>query len=519
MPDLLEHLRHLPNHSLVLLTSYSQDATGLRLKSNETAPDIAAAANAPVFSLYDVYLNHGEVGGYLSSLSEQGKVAGGMALRTLRGEKPRDIPRVKGVNNYIFDWRVLKRWGLKESALPPGSILINRQSTVWESYKAYIISGISLILVEALLIFGLLWQRAKRRKAENDLAMTYDRLRHAVEAGKCVGWDWDIKTGRDRWFGDLQTMFGIQSDIYCGHIEEFRRRILPEDQELAGKAVADSRQDRKPFTAEFRVLRLDGTVRWINARGQFYYGANGDAVRMLGMAVDITERKLAEEALADVGRKLIEAHEEERTWIARELHDDINQRMALLAIELERWNQQLPPSAVEYHDHMQHASQRLSDIAKDIQALSHRLHSSKLEYLGLVAAAKSFCKELSEQQKVEIDFSHTAIPQSVPKEISLCLFRVLQETLQNAVKHSGVRHFKVELHGTEGEIQLTVSDLGVGFDPQEAINRRGLGLISMRERMQLVSGEISIKSRPGSGTSIHARVPFSSSSDSVRAAG
>ncbi len=136
-----------------------------------------------------------------------------------------------------------------------------------------------------------------------------------------------------------------------------------------------------------------------------------------------------------------------------------------------------------------------------------------------MAAAKGFCNELSEQQKVEIDFSHTAIPQSVPKEISLCLFRVLQETLQNAVKHSGVRHFKVELRGTEGEIQLTVSDLGVGFDTQDAIHRRGLGLISMQERMLLVSGDFSIKSRPGSGTTIHARVPFNSSRDSVRATG
>jgi len=135
-----------------------------------------------------------------------------------------------------------------------------------------------------------------------------------------------------------------------------------------------------------------------------------------------------------------------------------------------------------------------------------------------VAAAKSFCKELSEQQKVEIDFSHTDIPRSVPKEISLCLFRVLQETLQNGVKHSGVRHFKVGLCGTEGEIQLTVSDLGVGFDPQEAINRRGLGLVSMRERLQLVNGEFSVKSQPGGGTTIHARVPFTGP-DSRLAAG
>ena len=270
----------------------------------------------------------------------------------------------------------------------------------------------------------------------------------------------------------------------------------------------------KHSTEESRLKCITGCGEKMESIAGFSTTVCRDSTRMvsfagyIGSCIDITERKLAEESLATIGRKLIEAHEEERTWIARELHDDVNQRMALLAIELDRWNQQLPPSAVEFHDHIHHASQRLSDIATDIQALSHRLHSSKLEYLGLVAAAKSFCKELSEQQKVEIDFSHTAIPRSVPKEISLCLFRVLQETLQNAVKHSGVRHFKVELCGTEGEIQLTVSDLGVGFDPQDAMHRRGLGLISMRERMQLVSGEISIKSQPGSGTTIHARAPL-----------
>ena len=210
--------------------------------------------------------------------------------------------------------------------------------------------------------------------------------------------------------------------------------------------------------------------------------------------------------MASMGRKLIEAHEEERTWIARELHDDINQRIALLAINLDRWNQ-LPGSGADTHDHIQDISQRLSEIGKDIQALSHRLHSSKLEYLGIAAAAKSFCRELSEQHKVQIDFSHSDIPHNLRKEIALCLFRVLQEALQNAVKHSGVLHAKVELRGTPREIQLSVSDAGTGFDWQDAINRRGLGLISMRERLQLVSGNLSIVSEPSHGTTICARVP------------
>jgi PAS domain S-box-containing protein len=223
---------------------------------------------------------------------------------------------------------------------------------------------------------------------------------------------------------------------------------------------------------------------------------------------DITERRQAEKALADVRRRLVEAHEEERTWIARELHDDINQRIALLTVQLEQWAQHPPSSAVEVTDHIRHVRQHLSDLGKDIQALSHRLHSSKLEYLGLVSAANGFCRELSEQQKVEIEFSHAGMPHGLPKETSLCLFRVLQEALQNAVKHSGGRLFSVELRGTSREIQLTVRDSGVGFDQQDATDRRGIGLVSMRERMQLVGGEFSIESKPGGGTTVCARVPF-----------
>jgi signal transduction histidine kinase len=145
---------------------------------------------------------------------------------------------------------------------------------------------------------------------------------------------------------------------------------------------------------------------------------------------------------------------------------------------------------------------------KDIQALSHRLHSSKLEYLGFVASAKSFCSELSEQRHVRIEFKHSDMPAAVPKEISLCLFRVLQEALQNAIRHSGEQGFAVEVHGVQEGICLIVSDSGIGFDWRHAINGRGLGLISMRERLGLVNGELSIQSEPGRGTTVVARVPL-----------
>jgi signal transduction histidine kinase len=204
---------------------------------------------------------------------------------------------------------------------------------------------------------------------------------------------------------------------------------------------------------------------------------------------------------------LIEAHEEERTHIARELHDDINQRIALVAVNLERLKQNLP-AGVDTGGRIDEVCEQVSELGSDVQSLSHRLHSSKLDYLGLGAAAASFCRELSDHQKVEIDFRAVDVPKKLPREISLCLFRVLQEALQNAVKHSGSRQFKVWLGGASHEISLSVSDSGLGFNSDVAFQGQGLGLTSMKERLKLVGGEFSVDSQLDCGTTIHARVPL-----------
>jgi PAS domain S-box-containing protein len=237
-------------------------------------------------------------------------------------------------------------------------------------------------------------------------------------------------------------------------------------------------------------------------------GRGGEPRYFVGEVLDITQRKLADETLLNASRKLIEAHEEERTWIARELHDDFVQRIALLAINLENLRQEVPASENEARQEIQNVLEYVADFGSDIQALSHRLHSSKLEYLGIVAASKSFCREFSDRQKVKIDFQVESLPKTLSKEVSLCLFRVMQEALQNAVKHSGTRRFEVSLKAEVDEIDLTVHDSGVGFDPENAINGHGLGITSMKERLKLIDGQLSIESQPQQGTTIRARVPL-----------
>jgi signal transduction histidine kinase len=274
---------------------------------------------------------------------------------------------------------------------------------------------------------------------------------------------------------------------------------------------------REPFEMEYRLRRHDGEYRWILDRGVPRLHPDGSFAGYIGSCLDVTERKRAEEALSMLNRRLIEAHEEERTWIARELHDDINQKIALLGVNLQQLNQTLPDSAPEVNGHIAQIVNQLSQLGGDVQALSHRLHSSKLEYLGIATAASGFCRELSEKQGVEIGFHSDELPKNLPQEIGLCLFRVLQEALQNAVKHSGSRHFEVSLIWAGDSIQLEVRDSGIGFDREEAIKGHGLGLTSMRERLNLVGGKLVIDSSPQRGALIRATVPLGLNTMSAQA--
>ncbi|MGC1451018.1 MAG: PAS domain S-box protein [Candidatus Sulfotelmatobacter sp.] len=1025
MPELLERLKRLPRNSIVYYTSILEDAAGTHFDDEtQSVPMVASAANAPVFAVDEVDVGRGTAGGDVFSSVLAGEVAARMAARILNGEKLQDIPIVRGANIYEFDWRALRRWGLKETDLPPRSVVLDREATFWEVYQRRIIAGALVLLAQTLVIIALLWHRAKRRETEVQLRRHSDQLRLAMESGKAVGWEWDLNTKRDTWFGDLHNMFGFPSDTFTGTVGDFFRYVHPDDRKRVTEAMAEARQDHKLYTAEFRVVRMDGVIRWVVSRGAFEYARKGNATRMLGMAVDVTElklaeealkiseekfskafresplavtltniqnhryvelneaferltgwrreevlgrtpleielwldpaqreelikrllaegtvrnletkirrkdgeirsalgsselidiqgepcalsmfaditdlkkaeeaerrsenrfkqfferlpeycfmtsavgeiqdvnpaacgalgyskeelvgkplsliyipealprlidlsekwkttgtlhdeeievvtkqgqkrtvlvnagsvkdtegnllqamtvlvditerkqiqdrlreseersrdlvrrspiamvvtdgsqlritmmndrftslfgytvedvpdlahwwplaypdeayrtavraewetrveralsdrteiepmeetvrckdgssryiefhfspignanvvtfadltdrkyaetvlqeseerfrnvantapvmiwmagidksctyfnlpwlqftgrslekelgsgwtkevhpddlpgrwatyagafdrreafqmeyrlrrydgayrwmfdqavprfnsdgsfegyigsciditdRKLAQEALSDMSRKLLEAQEQERTWIARELHDDISQQVAFLTVNLERLKQDFHASdSAEVVHRLEETIEHVSGLGSDIQALSHRLHSSKLEYLGLATAASSFCRELSKQHEVQIDFRSEGETKEIRQDIALCLFRVLQEGLQNAIKHSGSQFFEVCLKRTSNEIELSVRDWGIGFNPEEAMRGRGLGLTSMRERLKLVDGELSIDSRSQRGTTIRATVALRQDSKAAQA--
>jgi len=293
---------------------------------------------------------------------------------------------------------------------------------------------------------------------------------------------------------------------------------LPEDWPRFSQRLRIALNEGSGFhRVEKRCLHKNGHVVYTESSGSLIRNSQGDPQYFVGEVLDVTKRKEAEETIANINRRLVDAQEGERARIARELHDDVNQRIALAATDIEKLKQDLPASVAELQSRLSEVWQQLIAGSTGVQSISHQLHSPQLEYLGIAAAIRSFCRDFAARTNVEINFKADELPNTVSHDISLCLFRIVQEALQNATKHSQVRHFEVTLSSLGSQLHLTVSDRGIGFDADKPKAQTGLGLISMRERVRLVNGAIDIESKRMGGTTIHVRVPIESEYVSQRA--
>jgi signal transduction histidine kinase len=236
------------------------------------------------------------------------------------------------------------------------------------------------------------------------------------------------------------------------------------------------------------------------------------AVPFMTLAVLVEERKQHEAVLHNLTGRLIDAQEEERARIARELHDDIGQRMAFLQIGLEQFEQRLPMLTPSDHEQLHNLAEVASETSPDLHSMSRQLHPAKLDLQGLVPAMASFCREFSYQHELQIIFLDQDVPGQIAKDVALCLFRIVQEALRNIVKHTDSLEAKVELSAHGDELNLCISDFGAGFDPESIERKGGLGLVSMRERLGLIGGQLAIESRPSDGTRIRVHVPLSNGS-------
>jgi signal transduction histidine kinase len=351
---------------------------------------ISNNSTAPVYAITRPGGEKGLLGGGLSGIT---KVRYAMVLkmieRILAGEKASDIPiqHVPMTTAFVFDSSQFPRWGIDPRRVPPGSVIANRQPSLWEQYRSLVIGMTVFIVLESLLIGILLIHRRRRRRAEALLANSNASLRQS------------------------------------------------------------------------------------------------------------------ENSLRQLSGKLIAAQEDERRRIARELHDDLNQQVADIGISLSNIKRGVPASMEATRGEIVTVQSRLMALSDGLRQISHELHPGMLELFGLVATLQSHCRELSQIASLPIEFE-TDCDGAMPPDVSLCLYRVAQEAIRNAAKHSSASKVRVILTKSAKAIRLVVSDDGVGLDGEEPVRRRGLGLRSMEERVRLIGGDLELISRKGIGTTV-----------------
>ncbi|MBK7459359.1 MAG: PAS domain-containing protein [Betaproteobacteria bacterium] len=348
-----------------------------------------------------------------------------------------------------------------------------------------------------------------RERQEHKLLQNQARLAASADLAGLAFYEVDFRADVAHVDDRLRDLCGIPADRSQGlqALEFWMEHIHPDDRarvlELRRQLHA---RELEHLSVEYRFPHPTRGERWIHHVGRVARrDAGGRTLRSFGVLRDITEAKQAEAALRDLSRRLIRAHEDERALLARELHDDVTQRLAVLAIDMGR--AELTAADGAQADVMRSVRAELVRLSEDIHSLAYQLHPSVLEELGLVEALRAECERRGRQGRLAVSMNLESVPAVAGEEAQLCLFRVAQEALTNVARHAGTGRASVTLRRADGGLLLAVGDQGVGFDPTRPREGRSLGLASMRERLHLVGGTLDVESSPGRGTTVVAWVP------------
>ncbi|MFZ0772801.1 MAG: ABC transporter substrate binding protein [Candidatus Sulfotelmatobacter sp.] len=480
MPALLERLKQLPNDTIVYHTAITQDAAGARfVDSAQSIPMVASAANAPVFVMDDVDLRAGTVGGDLVNWADDGRVAAEMAVRVLNGENPQNIPVVTSNHAYMFDWRALKRWGMNEKNLPPGSIVLNRQPTVWEAYKQYIILGIAVMFAEALLIFGLLWQRKRRKKSEVQLRESEERFRLVANTAPVMIW----MAGTDK----LCTYFNKPWLDFTGRSLEqelgngWAEGVHPEDLRRCKTTYIQAFDRREAFRMQYRLRRHDGEFRLVLDIGVPRFNPDGSFAGYIGSCIDVTEQRRAEEHLRRAQEDLarvsrVVAIGELTAAIAHEVNQPLGAVVTNASASL-RWLAGQPPNlgeAREAIDRTVREVTRASNVIRRIRALLQK-GPPQMERLDLNAVIQEVLILASNELLRGGVVVQTDLAPDVPNVLGdrIQLQQVLLNVILNGVDAMSTitdrpRELLIKSAQHPDGVLIQVHDSGEGVDPEQA---------------------------------------------------
>jgi len=514
----LEQVAHLPPHSILFLTTFAEDSEGRNFTTLEITERLSKAANVPLYSWVNVNLGHGIVGGRMASQDVLIGKAADLAARVLNGESAATIP-VANVDWTAtqFDWAQLRRWGMDDSRLPSGSVVLYRPPSIWQQYGDYAVAGGALLLLQAGFIVALLIQRAGRRKAEMALRESEERFRLMADTAPVLIWRAGIDKGCDFFNRPWLEFTGRQLEEELG--TGWTAGVHPEDLDACVNRYMTAFDAHQMFRFEYRLRSADGAYRWLMDTGVPRYDDRNQFAGYVGSCIDVTDYRQAMEDFSESQRqqqqlagKLIDAQERERARLARELHDDINQQLAGLAIFQSgiRRRAELPAGGLSLAADLRFLQERTATVVESIRNMSHGLHPVMIEHAGLVAALSAHCRELERTSHLKFDFTAEGNCDKLSPPARLCLYRIAQEALRNAVVHASAHRVTLKLRcdGVTGEVNI--SDDGQGFDERAARRQgEGLGLISIQERTRLAGGTLCLVTEIGKGSSITVRIPVS----------
>ena len=334
------------------------------------------------------------------------------------------------------------------------------------------------------------------------------QMKLAAEAAGLGIWVRDLRT-ETSWGNDkCKDLFDFDTfEPY--DFDDLIDRVHPQDREKFLNNLHRAIEDRGVYRAQYRIRLRDGSYRWISSYGRVECNEAGKPLILRGASLDITDQKGAEQIALELSGRLIKAHEEERSRVARELHDDLSQQIAYLSIRLETIT---TDEATKRQ--IRDVTPAVRKLASTVHRISHELHPAKLQQLGLEIAIHSFCEETKSANGLDVEFTSEGVPDDLPDNVALCLYRIVQESLQNTIKHSGATSASVDLSvDAEHNLILTVTDNGRGFDTRVPPRKTSLGIVSMRERVRSVNGTITITSAPNHATSIRVTIPTPSDQD------
>ena len=622
LTDLVARLEAIPPQSIVVFIRQSVGTAAAGKDDADGLTQVLRASPVPVFTLVEEFVGRGVIGGRIWRFETDARQVATMARRLASGASARDIPIGRNTYDTILDWQQLQRWGVSESRIPANSIVLFRPKSFLDQYGGYVVAGIAVFAAQLTLIVGLLAQRARRRRAEQDARTHATRYQSVVDAQSdmicrflpdttltfvndsyCRFWNKSreemlghpfiemipdaarpgvidglrsLRQGSDSQDHPVCLPDGSEGWhrwIHSAIVDEQGRVI--EYQGVGRDITEQKRAENALRAAEQRnsailraipdlmfVLRRDGTYVDYHARDSsvifvppekflgrtvrdIFSGdlaetlmeaierccVTGEAVvvefemdvgylrynearlvplpndQVLSIVRDVTEARRARELNRALAGRLIVSQEEERQRIARELHDDLSQKIAVLNIDVDRLSHQL--QTPEHRTRLRKISAQVAEIAEHLHDLSYELHPARLQTLGLLESLRVMCSEFSLQRNIDVTFTaaDSELPLVIDPAVSLCVYRITQEALHNVARHSHAAEASVQLSYEGCDITLQIADSGVGFELHSS-RPTGLGVVSMRERVGVLNGKLVIHTAPGRGTRIVARIPL-----------